>query len=191
MELAGVVEAVGSVGDRVRGRRRRLRHQRDSANAEFVCVRESGALAHKPSGMSYEEAAAVSDGACIALACLQKADLLDGTAHRRLRRIRLHRNRRRAARQALWGRRDRRLRDEVRRARALAGRRRGRRLRARGLHEERRDLRRRLRRGRQALVPARAQLAGAGRDLPSRPISDSCGTSRRWRCSHAGSATRR
>ena len=28
--------------------------------------------------MSYEEAAAVSDGACIALACLQKADPLDG-----------------------------------------------------------------------------------------------------------------
>ena len=77
MELAGVVVAVGSavtefeVGDDVFG-------LRNSANAEYVCVRESGALAHKPAAMSYEEAAAVSDGACIALACLQKADPLDG-----------------------------------------------------------------------------------------------------------------
>ena len=78
MELAGVVVAVGSavtefeVGDDVFGLRG------NSANAEYVCVRESGALAHKPAAMSYEEAAAVSDGACIALACLQKADPLDG-----------------------------------------------------------------------------------------------------------------
>jgi NADPH:quinone reductase-like Zn-dependent oxidoreductase len=78
MELAGVVVAVGSavtefeVGDDVFGLRG------NSANAEYVCVRESGALAHKPAAVSYEEAAAVSDGACIALACLQKADPLDG-----------------------------------------------------------------------------------------------------------------
>jgi len=78
MELAGVVVGVGgavtefSVGDEVFGLRG------NSANAEYVCVRESGALAHKPAAMSYEEAAAVGDGACIALACLQKADPLDG-----------------------------------------------------------------------------------------------------------------
>ena len=78
MELAGVVVGVGgavtefSVGDDVFGLRG------NSANAEYVCVRESGALAHKPAAMSYEEAAAVGDGACIALACLQKADPLDG-----------------------------------------------------------------------------------------------------------------
>ena len=78
MELAGVVVTVGSavtefeVGDDVFGLRG------NSANAEYVCVRESGALAHKPAAMSYEEAAAVSDGACIALACLQKAEPLDG-----------------------------------------------------------------------------------------------------------------
>jgi NADPH:quinone reductase-like Zn-dependent oxidoreductase len=78
MELAGVVVTVGSavtefeVGDDVFGLRG------NSANAEYVCVRESGALAHKPAAMSYEEAAAISDGACIALACLQKADPLDG-----------------------------------------------------------------------------------------------------------------
>ena len=78
MELAGVVVAVGSavtefaVGDEVFGLRG------NSANAEYVCVRERGALAHKPAAMSFDEAAAVSDGACIALACLQKADPLEG-----------------------------------------------------------------------------------------------------------------
>jgi NADPH:quinone reductase-like Zn-dependent oxidoreductase len=77
MELAGVVEAVGSsvtefeVGDEVFG-------VRSGAHAEYVCVREQGALAHKPAGMSFEEAAAVSDGVIIALACLRKADSLRG-----------------------------------------------------------------------------------------------------------------
>lgn len=78
MELAGEVVAVGgavsqfAVGDEVFGLRG------NSANAEYVCVRESGALAHKPAALSFDEAAAVSDGACIALACLQNADPLDG-----------------------------------------------------------------------------------------------------------------
>jgi NADPH:quinone reductase-like Zn-dependent oxidoreductase len=77
MELAGVVEAVGpavtefKVGDEVFG-------VRSGAHAEYVCVREQGALAHKPSGMSFEEAAAVSDGVTIALACLRKAEPLAG-----------------------------------------------------------------------------------------------------------------
>ncbi len=78
MELAGEVAAVGAavsefvVGDEVFGLRG------SGANAEYVCVRERGALAHKPAGMTFQEAAAVSDGACIALACLQKADLREG-----------------------------------------------------------------------------------------------------------------
>jgi NADPH:quinone reductase-like Zn-dependent oxidoreductase len=77
MELAGVVEAVGSavtefeVGDEVFG-------LRSGANAEFVCVREQGALAHKPASLSFEEAAPLADGASIALACLSKADLGPG-----------------------------------------------------------------------------------------------------------------
>jgi NADPH:quinone reductase-like Zn-dependent oxidoreductase len=77
MELAGVVEAVGAavdefeVGDEVFG-------IRGGANAEYVCVREQGALAHKPAGVSFEEAAAVSDGVIIALACLRKAGSLEG-----------------------------------------------------------------------------------------------------------------
>ena len=35
-------------------------------------------LAHKPAGMSFEEAAAICDGACIALSCLRRADLRPG-----------------------------------------------------------------------------------------------------------------
>ena len=96
MELAGVVEEVGSgvtefaVGDEVFG-------LRSGANAEYVCVREAGALAHKPVTLSFEEAAALPDGACIARACLAKAKLGPREAHRRLWRDRCDRNRRRSA----------------------------------------------------------------------------------------------
>jgi NADPH:quinone reductase-like Zn-dependent oxidoreductase len=78
MELAGDVEAVGAavtefaVGDQVFG------VKAFGAHAELVCVRESAALAHKPAVMSFEEAAAVCDGAIIALACLRRADLQPG-----------------------------------------------------------------------------------------------------------------
>ena len=77
MELAGVVEGVGedvtefAVGDRVFG-------LRGGANAELVCVREQGALAHMPDGLSFVEAAPLSDGPSIAQACLRKADLRAG-----------------------------------------------------------------------------------------------------------------
>ena len=77
MELAGEVEAVGpdvtefAVGDRVFG-------VRSGANAGYVCVREQGALAHMPAGMSFEDAAALGDGSSIALACLRKAGLREG-----------------------------------------------------------------------------------------------------------------
>ncbi len=73
-ELAGEVEAVGAavtefeVGDEVFG-------VGGGAHAEYICVRESGALAHKPAGTTFEEASAVCDGAALALACLRKADL--------------------------------------------------------------------------------------------------------------------
>jgi NADPH:quinone reductase-like Zn-dependent oxidoreductase len=78
MELAGVVAGVGSdvtefaVGDAVFG-------LRSGANAEYVCVREQGALTHKPDALRFEEAAALPDGASIARACLAKADLRPGT----------------------------------------------------------------------------------------------------------------
>jgi len=76
-EFAGVVEAVGSsvtefaVGEEVFG-------FRGGANAEFVCVPESDSIAHKPAGVSFEEAAAATDGPSIARACLKKVDLREG-----------------------------------------------------------------------------------------------------------------
>ena len=78
MEFAGVVEAVGpsvtefAAGDEVFGVKGR------GAHAEFTSIRESAALAHKPAGMTFEEAAAVCDGAIIALTCLRKAGLRPG-----------------------------------------------------------------------------------------------------------------
>jgi NADPH:quinone reductase-like Zn-dependent oxidoreductase len=78
MELAGVVEGVGAavtefaVDDEVFGVRG------SGAHAEYVCVRESGSVAHKPSGMSFEEAAAIVDGAALALACFRNADVQEG-----------------------------------------------------------------------------------------------------------------
>jgi NADPH:quinone reductase-like Zn-dependent oxidoreductase len=73
-ELAGEVAAVGSavtefeVGDRVFG------VSGWGANAEFVCVRQNRAIAPMPNGLSFEEAAAVSDGAILALQALRLAD---------------------------------------------------------------------------------------------------------------------
>jgi NADPH:quinone reductase-like Zn-dependent oxidoreductase len=78
MEFAGEVEAVGSsvtefrVDDRVFG------VTGHGANAEFVGIRASRALTRMPTGMSFEEAAAICDGACIALSCLRNADLREG-----------------------------------------------------------------------------------------------------------------
>jgi NADPH:quinone reductase-like Zn-dependent oxidoreductase len=77
MELAGDVIEVGAavtefkVGDRIFG-------VKGGANAEYVCVRESGPVASMPAGMSFEEAAAVCDGACAALSCLRIAGTLKG-----------------------------------------------------------------------------------------------------------------
>lgn len=77
-ELAGEVEAVGAavtgfeVGDRVFG-------MRSGAHAEYVCVRETGFLARMPAGMTFEEAAAVCDGANQGLAHLRHAKVGEGT----------------------------------------------------------------------------------------------------------------
>jgi NADPH:quinone reductase-like Zn-dependent oxidoreductase len=78
MEFAGVVEAVGpavtefAVGDEVFG------VKGSGAHAEFVVVRASAPIAHKPSGMTFEEAAAIPDGAALALACYRRAGLEKG-----------------------------------------------------------------------------------------------------------------
>jgi len=82
LELAGEVEAVGSavseftVGDRVFGIQGFK--QPSGTNAEFVCVRASGPIAHLPSGVGFEDAAAVCDGGLSALAALRGADVREG-----------------------------------------------------------------------------------------------------------------
>jgi NADPH:quinone reductase-like Zn-dependent oxidoreductase len=79
-EFAGEVDAVGSavtefaVGDRVFG----TSGLRFGAHAEFMCVRQSARIAHMPTGLSFEEAAPICDGALNALMCLKMADLRDG-----------------------------------------------------------------------------------------------------------------
>ena len=79
-ELAGQVEAVGAaatefvVGDHVFG----INPWKFGAHAEFVCIKESAPLALKPPGMTFEEAAAVCDGAILALNCLRPAGLSKG-----------------------------------------------------------------------------------------------------------------
>ncbi len=76
-ELAGEVEAVGAavtefqVGDHVFG----VSASTAGAHAEFVCLPEIAPLAHKPSGITFEEAAAVCDGVILALSYLRRVDL--------------------------------------------------------------------------------------------------------------------
>jgi NADPH:quinone reductase-like Zn-dependent oxidoreductase len=79
-EFAGEVEALGtavtefSVGDKVFGNT----GLRFGAHAEFTCLRDSARIAHMPAGMSFEEAAAVTDGALNALWCLRLANVKKG-----------------------------------------------------------------------------------------------------------------
>jgi len=79
-ELAGVVEAAGpavtefTVGDDVFG----VKAWTFGAHAEFVCMGQNAALAHKPAGVGFEEAAAVCDGAILALNCLRPGKVRTG-----------------------------------------------------------------------------------------------------------------
>ncbi|HEX9267037.1 MAG TPA: NAD(P)-dependent alcohol dehydrogenase [Candidatus Limnocylindria bacterium] len=79
-EFAGDVEVVGAavkefaVGDQVFG----TSGFRFGAYAEFICMRESARIAHKPRDMSLEQAAAVCDGGLNALWCLRGAALGKG-----------------------------------------------------------------------------------------------------------------
>ena len=76
-EFAGVVEEVGAAvtgfraGDAVFG-------IKGGANAEYVAVSESGTIAHKPEGLTFEEAAAIPDGSLLALSCLRPGAPLRG-----------------------------------------------------------------------------------------------------------------
>jgi len=79
-ELAGRVEAVGAsvteftVGDQVFA----TTGFRFGAHAEFTCIPENARIAHKPRGLSFEEAATICDGGLNALWCLRLADLREG-----------------------------------------------------------------------------------------------------------------
>jgi len=77
MEFAGVVEEAGpavtrfTAGEEVFG-------IKGGANAEFICVPESGVIARKPSALSFEEAAGVPDGALSAFSMLPALGQLGG-----------------------------------------------------------------------------------------------------------------
>jgi NADPH:quinone reductase-like Zn-dependent oxidoreductase len=79
-EFAGEVEAVGQhvtsfrEGDAVFG----LSSDAFGAHAEYICLPESGSVARKPVNMTYEQAAAVCDGAMLALQALRRAGLQRG-----------------------------------------------------------------------------------------------------------------
>jgi NADPH:quinone reductase-like Zn-dependent oxidoreductase len=79
-EVAGVVEAVGpevtelAVGDRVFG----VHPVKFGAHAELVCMAESAPLATMPAGLTFRDAAAVCDGAILALSVLRLAELKPG-----------------------------------------------------------------------------------------------------------------
>jgi NADPH:quinone reductase-like Zn-dependent oxidoreductase len=77
-ELAGEIEAIGRAVTAFRPRDR-VFGMRNGAHAEYVCIREQGYLTHMPKGMSFEEAAAVCDGANQALANLKLAKVVEGT----------------------------------------------------------------------------------------------------------------
>jgi NADPH:quinone reductase-like Zn-dependent oxidoreductase len=77
MEFAGRVDEAApavtefEVGDEVFG-------IADGTCAEYVAVRESKAIAHKPATLTLEEAAAVPDGSLLAVTCLKPAYPLEG-----------------------------------------------------------------------------------------------------------------
>jgi len=77
-ELAGEVEAIGSavhefaVGDHVFGSTSAFK---TGTHAEFICMPEAAPLALMPAGMSFEDAAGVSDGAILAIMLLEAAQV--------------------------------------------------------------------------------------------------------------------
>jgi NADPH:quinone reductase-like Zn-dependent oxidoreductase len=80
-ELAGEVVAAGSavrefaVGDHVFGSTKAFQ---SGTHAEFICMQDSGPIALKPAGTTFEEAAASTDGAVLALMCLEAAHIREG-----------------------------------------------------------------------------------------------------------------
>ena len=81
-DFSGVVEAVGPAvkefvaGDEVFG----SRGYRFGAYAEFIAIPESSRVATKPTGLSFAEAAGITDGGLYALSPLRVANVKDGTS---------------------------------------------------------------------------------------------------------------
>jgi NADPH:quinone reductase-like Zn-dependent oxidoreductase len=75
-ELAGQIAAIGKnvktlkPGDHVFG----LSTSHFGTHAEYICLPEEAAITTKPANMSYDEAAAVCDGAYLALSIIRKMD---------------------------------------------------------------------------------------------------------------------
>jgi NADPH:quinone reductase-like Zn-dependent oxidoreductase len=81
-EFAGEIEAIGprvrefAVGDRVFG----VNVPNYGTHAEFVAVRESAPIAPMPKGMTFEQAAAVCDGAMLAIGLLGPSTINSASA---------------------------------------------------------------------------------------------------------------
>lgn len=79
-DLAGEVEAAGiavtqfKAGDHVFG----IKPWKFGAHAEYICMQEGAALAQMPAGAAFDEAAAVCDGAILALNCLRPGKVRSG-----------------------------------------------------------------------------------------------------------------
>lgn len=79
-ELSGEVEAIGKTvktfkaGDAVFG----LKSMAFGAHAAYICVPEEGSITTKPTNMSYEEAAAICEGAWLANNVLKKMNVKAG-----------------------------------------------------------------------------------------------------------------
>lgn len=79
-EFSGVVEEGGpavtefSVGDAVFG----MKPWKFGAHAEFITVRQGGPIAHMPKGATFDDAAAVCDGAILGLNCLRPGKVRAG-----------------------------------------------------------------------------------------------------------------
>ncbi|MDO8364837.1 MAG: NAD(P)-dependent alcohol dehydrogenase [Actinomycetota bacterium] len=78
-EVAGVIEAVGSavtefaVGDRVFG----VNAVDYGSNAEYICMRQAAPLATMPANVTFQQAAAATDGAVLAMTYLRRVRLDD------------------------------------------------------------------------------------------------------------------
>jgi NADPH:quinone reductase-like Zn-dependent oxidoreductase len=82
-EFAGIVEAAGAesgfaAGDRVFGANAGLGSRSFGAHAEYLCLPAGAPAALMPEGVSFREAAAVCDGAILALGCLRPAEVGPG-----------------------------------------------------------------------------------------------------------------